>query len=225
MTVSTAMQMITRPVVLPRVNLLPPEIAERVRLRKVQGGMLGAVVIAAGAVVALYIGASHNADAAQKQLAVQQAEQTKLQAQVDKLSNVSAVYAQVASREAMLRTALSNEVLWSHYLNDLSLSMPNNVWLTSVAITQPTGAAPPAASTVLGDPGIAKVTFAGVGLVHDDVANWLESLAKEKGYSSPYFSNSTEGLIGTRKTVTFSSNVTVTKDALSGRYTQQGAGK
>ena len=39
-----------------------------------------------------------------------------------------------------------------------------------------------------------------VGFKHDDVAVWLESLAKQKGYVNPYFSSSTEALIGTRQT-------------------------
>jgi len=228
MTVSTSVQSLTRPVLLPRVNLLPPEIAERVRLRKLQGGMVAAIVAAAGVVAALYLAASGHADTAHKQLVVQQAEQTKLQGQVAQLQNVSTVYAQVAARESMLRTAMGQEVQWSHYLNDLSLSLPTNVWITNLGITQAGAAgapAAPAANAALGDPGIGKVSFSGVGLVHADVASWLESLAKEKGYANPYFANSTEALIGTRKTVNFTSSVTVTKDALSGRYTQQGAGK
>ena len=57
------------------------------------------------------------------------------------------------------------------------------------------------------EPGIGTVTFSGVGFNHDDVAVWLESLAKQKGYANPYFSTSTEALIGTRTTVNFASTV------------------
>jgi len=190
--------------------------------------MVAAIVAAAGVVGAPYLAATRHPAPAPTQLVVQQAEQTKLQGQVAQLQNVSTVYAQVAARESMLRTAMGQEVQWSHYLNDLSLSLPTNVWITNLGITQAGAAgapAAPAANAALGDPGIGKVSFSGVGLVHADVASWLESLAKEKGYANPYFANSTEALIGTRKTVNFTSSVTVTKDALSGRYTQQGAGK
>ena len=72
--------------------------------------------------------------------------------------------------------------------------------------------------------GIGTVTFVGVGFSHDDVAVWLESLAKQKGYKDPYFSNSTEALIGTRKTVNFTSTVTLTPEALSGAYTAPAGG-
>ena len=53
---------------------------------------------------------------------------------------------------------------------------------------------------------------------------WLESLAKQEGYADPYFSNSTEALIGTRKTVNFTSTVTLTPKALSEDYTASAGG-
>ncbi len=68
------------------------------------------------------------------------------------------------------------------------------------------------------------MTFTGVGFAHDDVAVWLESLAKQKGYANPYFANSTEALIGTRKVVNFTSTTTLTSAALSGRYTAPAGG-
>ena len=56
------------------------------------------------------------------------------------------------------------------------------------------------------------------GFSHDDVAAWLESVAGLKTYDSPYFSNSTEALLGTRRTVNFTSTATVTHNAYSHRY-------
>jgi hypothetical protein len=68
------------------------------------------------------------------------------------------------------------------------------------------------------------VTFTGVGFKHDDVAVWLESLASQKGYANPYFSTSTEALLGTRKTVNFTSTATLTPAAYSGRYSKPAGG-
>ena len=84
--------------------------------------------------------------------------------------------------------------------------------------------APVAPSVGATEPGVGTVTFTGVGFSHDDVAVWLESLAKQKGYTNPYFTNSTKALIGTRSTVNFSSTVTMTSAALSGRYTTPAGG-
>ena len=68
------------------------------------------------------------------------------------------------------------------------------------------------------------MTFTGVGYSHEDVAVWLESLAKQKGYTDPYFTSSTEVLVAERKAVDFSSAVTLTSDALSEKYTAAAGG-
>ena len=58
------------------------------------------------------------------------------------------------------------------------------------------GGAGPGRRSAATEPGIGTVTVSGVGFSHDDVAVWLESLAGQKGYANPYFSSSTESLIG-----------------------------
>ncbi len=217
---STAQPVGTGVAVLPKVNLLPPEIAELARFRRVQAGLAGGVLAAIGVVALLYVGAVGSVNDATTELETTTATGTQLQAETAKYNEVTAVYAQAAAAEAMLTQAMGEEVRYSQYLNDLSLTVPENVWVKNVTFAQ---TAVPAAlgSTV---PGIGTVTFTGVGFKHDDVAVWLESLAKQKGYTNPYFSNSTEALLGKRKTVNFTSTVTLTPDALSKRYTAPAGG-
>jgi hypothetical protein len=70
------------------------------------------------------------------------------------------------------------------------------------------------------DAGIGTITFNGVAMSHDDVAVWLESLAKEKGYANAYFTNSTEVGLYSHKVYNFTSSVTVTPGAYSGRFSK-----
>lgn len=216
----TAQPVGTGVVALPKVNLLPPEIAEAARFRKVQMGLGGGVLAAVGVVAMLYVGASGSLSEANTELQSSQATGTQLQAETAKYRDVTAVYAQAAAAEAMLTSAMGQEVRYSQFLNDLSLTVPENVWIKDVTFAQ-TAVAPGVGAT---EPGIGTVTFNGVGFKHDDVAVWLESLAKQKGYADPYFSNSTEALVGTRTTVNFTSTVTLTSDALSKRYTAPAGG-
>lgn len=206
---------------LPRVNLLPPEIAEARRMRRIQVGLGGAVLGAVGIVALLYISAAGSVSSAQGNLDAANAQHSSLQAQTAKYRDVTAVYNQAAAAQAMRTQAMGTEVRYSQFLNDLSLTVPENVWLKNVTFTQaaPTAAAGPAAAAATAT-GIGTVTFTGVGFSHDDVAVWLESLATQKGYANPYFSSSTEVLLGTRKTVNFTSTVTLTPDAYSGRYSK-----
>jgi Tfp pilus assembly protein PilN len=206
---------------LPRVNLLPPEIAEVRRMRRIQLGLGGAVLGAVGVVALLYVAASSSVSSAQTDLDNANAKHAVVQAETAKYSQVTAVYARAAAAQAMLTQAMGEEVRYSQFLNDLSLSVPENVWLKNITFTQ-TGAAAPAGPAAAANPltaaGIGTVTFTGVGFQHDDVAVWLESLASQKGYANPYFSSSTEALLGTRKTVNFTSTVSLTPAAYSGRY-------
>lgn len=215
----------TTPVVgaptLPAVNLMPPEIGEQRRLRRLQFAMGGAVVAAFVVVGGLYSVAHGGVTSARTQLQEAQAQHTQLQRQLASLQNVQDVYMQVNQREAMLTAAMGREIRWSRYLNDLSLRIPDNVWLTQVTATEADASATSAAPAAPGlTPGIGQMQFTGVAFQHDDVAAWLDALAKEKGFANPYFSNSAEGTIGTKKVVNFSSTTTLTDAALSGRYTK-----
>src|SRR5438270_13910164 len=120
----------------------------------------------------------------------------------------------------MLTQAMGQEIRWSYYLTDLSLKVPDHVWLTNVTATETAGSASPtaAAATSIVPAGIGTVTFSGTAFSHDDVASWLDGLAKERGYTNAYFTNSTKAKIGERDVVNFSSSVTLTQAALSGRY-------
>ena len=207
---------------LPRVNLMPREIAEAAKFRRFQFAMgatlLGAVVVVAG----LTYQAHHGVAAAKQQLADAQAQQTNLQQQLNSLQSVQDVYDQYAAKQAVLQKAMGDEIRWSYYLEDLSLKIPSNVWLNNVSATEgAAGAANSGAAAATG--AVGSITFAGVAFSHDDVATWLDVLAKEKGFTNPYFSSSTEGLLGTRKIVNFSSSVVLTPAAESGRYTASGS--
>jgi Tfp pilus assembly protein PilN len=205
---------------LPRVNLMPREIAEGRRFRRIQIALGGGVLGAVGVVALLFVAASGSVDTANEELTVAQAEHSRLQAETAKYADVTAVYAQAAAARAMLVEAMGQEVRYSRFLSDLSLSVPENVWIKNLAFSQ-AGAEAAVGST---EPGIGSVTVSGVGFSHDDVAVWLESLAGQKGYANPYFSSSTEALIGPRTVVNFESTATLTSDALSGAYTSPAGG-
>ena len=214
----------TRLVTLPQVNLLPPEIEQERRFRRTQFA-LGAVVVASlGVVAVLFLAASNQVSSAQGELADSQRQHTKLQAREAEYSQVPLVYAQVDAAKAQLELAMGKEIRWSFYLNDLSLKIPNSVWLTTMTVTpnEAAGLAPaaPVAGTAAGylESGVGSVVFDGLAMKHNDVAAWLDSLAKQKGYTQPYFTEATKEKIGTRDVVRFRSQVTVTEDALSKRY-------
>jgi Tfp pilus assembly protein PilN len=207
---------------LPRVNLMPPEIAEAARFRRLQLAMGGAVVVSGVLVAGLYTHAKSGVSTAQVAVTEAQTQQVSLQAKLTSLASVEQTQATVAAKQALLQQAMGQEIRWSYVLNDLSYRIPNQVWLTGVTASE-TAASPNGAASVPTEPGttltgLGTVTFSGVAFDHDDVANWLDSMAKEKGFAQPTFSSSTESAIGTRSVVDFGSTVVVDQNALSNRY-------
>jgi Tfp pilus assembly protein PilN len=213
---------------MPRVNLMPPEIAEAERFRRLQLAMGGAVLASVVIVGALYMHARSGISAAQQEVSSAQAQQTTLQSKLNSLASVKQTFAEVQGKQALLSQAMGQEIRWSYVLNDLSLRVPSDVWLTGVQAGEATvgvgaqnGAA--AASTVPGaaTSDIGTVDFSGIGFKHDDVAAWLDSIAKERGFTQPTFSSSSETAIGTRQVVDFGSSVILDSSALSNRYVQK----
>ncbi|MDQ1670611.1 MAG: type pilus assembly protein PilN [Actinomycetota bacterium] len=212
---------------IPIVNLLPPEVGEQRRLRKLQAGLGAAVAATVGIVVALYVVAAADVSRAQDDLAATQAQGAELQVETAKYANVPAVIAKVDAAKLQRSEAMSQEIRWSFYLNDLSLRIPSKVWLTKITATQqvdvPTVA--PVGGATYPDLGIGNVAFEGTAYGHNDVASWLQMLAGQEGWTQAYFTNSAEDdsltSPGGDPAVKFTSQVTVTKDALSGRFDQK----
>ena len=215
-------QTTTRLATLPRVNLLPPEIEQQRRFRHVQAGLGGAVLASVVVAGALFVAANAEVGKAQDDLDANKAKTTQLQSNVDQYAEVPLVLGQVDAARAQLGQAMGKEVRWSYVLNDLSLKIPRHVWLDSMIVTS----TPPAVAAQAVDQyaavGVATIAFEGHGYGHNDVAAWLNALAREKGFTQAYFSDSTVDPLGTNDhAVKFSSTVTVTDDALSNRYTEK----
>jgi Tfp pilus assembly protein PilN len=226
MSTQTAQENVTTLAMLPRVNLLPPEIAAAQRLRGIQAG-LGAGVLAALVVVGgLFVVATGQQHSAQSDLDTAKAQGTSLQAEQAKYADVPKVYAEVEARQAQLSQAMGKEIRWSYFLNDLSLRTPAKVWLTNVTVTENVDAATavPTAPTGWGTTGIGNVTFQGKGFTHNDVASWLRALGQQPGLADPYFTQSVQDSSTDQSSVTFNSQAVITDKALSGRYTSDKAG-
>jgi Tfp pilus assembly protein PilN len=207
---------------LPRVNLLPPEIEQARRFRHVQAGLGGAVAASLIVAAALFVAASSQVGKAQTDLDNNKAVSTRLQTKVAEYVEVPRVYGQVEAAHAQLGQAMGQEIRWSYFLNDLSLKIPRHVWLDSMIVTPTAASATPPVTGQYAAVGIGNVVFEGHAYSHNDVAAWLNSLAKQKGYTQPYFSDSTVAALGDNDhAVRFTSQVTVTDDALSGRYTEK----
>lgn len=205
----------------PRVNLLPGEIAEEQRFRSLRAIMALALVGAVGLVGGLWYMASQDVAVAEEELAAAQATNASLQAEVVKYQDVPKVYKAVELAGLAVDRAMGQEVRYSFVLNDLSLTIPSNVWLTSITMTQDVDGTA-AVTSPEGVPGIGTLTVIGTGYKQNNTAQWLDSLTESDYYVDPYFSSSTlTDPVNNKDLVEFQSSVTVTDEAYSNRYTNE----
>jgi Tfp pilus assembly protein PilN len=197
-----------------QVNLLPTDVKERQRTRR----LTAAVIFAVGAVVALlffvFVLQTARLSDANHKLATQKAANSELEGQIAGLQEFAALKTQVAAREALAAEALNGQVLWSGVLRDVSMVIPDKVWLSGLtgSVTPPPAAAPaapaPAASPgATPEPSAAPITppevspastlvgaiqFQGMADDHPAVAQWLTRLEQVTGWANAWISNATE---------------------------------
>lgn len=214
---------------LPRVNLLPPEIRAARNFRKVQAGLVAAVMASVAVAGAGFVAARSSVGGAQAQLSAAQSETAALQRKTATYAGMTATYQRAAAARTLLTTAMGQEVLTSRMLSDLPSLLPEGVWLSGVTFTQAgsstsvTSASSPGARTAASGAAVGTISFTGAASSHPQVAAWLDALAKEKGFGSPQLTNSTEVLLGGTKVVNWTVTVTLSSDVLSGRYTKTGS--
>jgi Tfp pilus assembly protein PilN len=215
---------------MPRVDLMPPEIAENEALRRLQMGCVAAVIACGVAVGSVWWQAHSTVNDAKKNLVETQNEQSVVNAKVSKLAPVAAQFAAVENANKLVQQALGGEVRWSAQLRDLSTTIPANVWLTNMTVASGTSApsgttagaassATPGTSTsAAAASGIATITFQGTAGSRYDVANWINQISGMKGYVGATFTSSQEKVLAGQVFVDFTSTVQITSDVLSGRY-------
>jgi Tfp pilus assembly protein PilN len=208
--------------VLPRVNLLPPEIGERKHLKNVQIGLGGVVAAAFLVVGGLYLLAGAQVSSAQDEVAAADADHSRLVQQTATYAEVRSVYAKAAAAQSTLSTAMGHEVRYSQLLDDLSRKVPANVFLKTITFTQTDAGA----IATPGAPGgaIGSITATGVAYSHDDVALWLDQLGTLDTYSGSYLSTSVESVLGGRKVVDWTTTSSLQSTAYSDRYSTPAGG-
>jgi Tfp pilus assembly protein PilN len=229
--------------VAPRANLLPPEIAERAALRKMQALLAAAVIACGGIVGAGYVVTEHGKAPAKAALAQAQSEQRSLASQKAKLAPAQTAHQQILAAKQSLMAAMSSEVLWSNQLDTLRRELPDGVRISTLTVAPSTatsgGSSSATAVQLPAGPGgtsqstassgtsstaaaansyIADVSIAGVAVDNNAVATFLETLAAMPGWGNVYLTNTTAAS-GTGTTLTYSITANITQAALSHRYT------
>jgi Tfp pilus assembly protein PilN len=201
-----------------RVNLLPPELFERQRIRRrtVLAVVFGVMVLAAvGAFYALQV---IRLGEVEDDIRVQESENTALRQEIADLQDIAALQEEIATTRELLASLLADRVLWSGVLRDISLVIPPETWLTGLAGNIGTAIPGEEAAEPVTAPGlVGQIAFTGNAFDHRDVALWLSRLEDVRGFINPWLSTSTRITIGQTPAVEFSSSVDLSEQALATR--------
>lgn len=205
------------------IDLLPPEarreVKARQRMRRLVAGAAAVVLVMAGLSVIQTVGVAGQ----RRRLAAQERTNQALQTQIGTLSGALQGETDLAAARQGITVALAGDVSWARVLEDLAGTLPEGVWLTSLAV-QPAApgataaTAAPATAAPAAEPGTAPTApGAGVGstlgtasfgvtaLDFPAVATWLDRLPRLPYFLNLSVSTATKAGGGPRPLVTFTS--------------------
>jgi Tfp pilus assembly protein PilN len=172
-----------------QVNLLPPELRQRQKVRRTTS-----LIAVAGVAVIVLIGAfwfmqgQRLADV-EDQLAAQETRNAELQGQIDELRPFADLQAELAAKETLVATLFQNEVAWSSALLDVSRVIPDLSYLTNMTGTvAPSGQTGGTPDTTL----IGSMSFIGFALETDTIATWLTRLEQVEGWVNAWVTSAQE---------------------------------
>jgi Tfp pilus assembly protein PilN len=199
-----------------QVNLLPPDLRERQRLRRQTFGVAAVGVVALLLVAVFFFLQVMRLRDAESDLDAQRAENAQLEADIARLLRFQEILDQLAARRDLLGGILENEVSWSGVLRDISLVIPSQVWIQDMtgSVTVPTGGTPPEATEGTQPTGlIGNITMNGVSLDTPGVALWLTRLEDVQGWANAWLSSATKSELAGSEVVNFSTSVDLTAEA------------
>lgn len=202
-----------------RINLLPPEVGERQRLRR-----RTFLTIAIGVVLLALVGGFYflqvvRLSGVEEDIQAQEATNAGLRAQIAELQDIAALEQEIEATRSLLATLLQDRILWSGVLRDISLVIPGEVWLDGLNAQSGGGATAEGAEAapITTEGLVGQISFSGFAFDHRDVALWLSRLEDVRGFINPWLSSSTKTDVGTAEVVQFSSSVDLSDQALARR--------
>jgi Tfp pilus assembly protein PilN len=214
-----------------RINLLPPEIAERRRVRQ-QAALLIVVGVAfVFLLAAIWFVRNLEIGRQEQRLAEARAEAQELEAEIAKRSEIRELEEQVKERQQTLAALMVGDIAWSRLLIELSMIIPGDSWLTSLTAQAQEEAAegapaeqPPAevpAEEGALPPRLGTLIFAANTFDFPGVSKWITRLQGLKSLQNIWVPSATKAQIGTRDVITFTSTADLSPAAESNRFQEE----
>lgn len=123
-----------------RINLLPADIIERRRYERFYPYVFVTGAIILGVILALWLGLQLLVSASQDRLQRTEETVTTLKAQAESLRIFEDQQAALAARQGVTRQALAGRIDMGKLCEEISLVLPDSLWLNSLVLSEQTGA-------------------------------------------------------------------------------------
>jgi Tfp pilus assembly protein PilN len=206
-----------------QVNLLPTGVREKQKSRRVTVAAVAGVAAVVMALLLIYVLQAGRLASANRQLTAQESINRDYRNKINALQPFADLKTNVASRQALVAQLLHGEVLWSGVLHDLSMVIPDQMWLTGMTGTLTSTGAPAAGAAGAGGASsgapssgpalVGSIQFQGYAFDHPTVALWLIRLQEVHGWVNAWISNAARTDFNNHSLVQFVSSVDLTTDA------------
>ena len=200
-----------------RINLLPPEVLERQRTRRLTVMVFGAGLLVLLVLAGFYLVQVLTLQGVEEDIEVQQATNAALEAQIAELQDIAALEDEIERTRLVLSGLLADRVLWSGILRDISLVIPGEVWLNGLTAQLGVEATEDIDPATVTTGVVGQISFSGFAFDHRDVALWLSRLEDVRGFVNPWLSTSSKTQVGAQDAVSFTSSVDLSEQAVARR--------
>jgi Tfp pilus assembly protein PilN len=194
-----------------QVNLLPPDILQGQRYRRLTLTVLLAGAIIFALIVAFFVIQVGRLGSVNGDITAKEQSNTELQSQIDSLQKYDDLQVQAQQAQSELNAAYAGEVSFSGMLMDLSRVIPSDAYLDTFTATI-TG--PPTATTggtTTTTPLIGTMTTGGQAIGFDSLSIWLTRLELVRGWVNPWMPTITANPT-IPNAFTFTTSVDLTQD-------------
>jgi outer membrane murein-binding lipoprotein Lpp len=198
------------------VNLLPREVAVRKQAQRTTKMTVAAVTVFAiglGGLYALKLGEIADAES---QSDTVQADVSRLEAEVASLQQFRQLADELEARNAVLASAMANEISYARVLNDLALSFPASSSMRELTV----GVQAPVEGQVTFGDAVAALTYDGYSTERyaPGVEAILVEFDKVRSFFSSYIGTAAVEEIGSTEVTGFRGTVQLGDEALTRRY-------
>lgn len=198
-----------------RIDLIPPELIAKQKARRIIVVMSLAFGAIFTALVFLYMVLYAQMVVAGGRVTVIRDTKTQVEGTANKLKSYDERKQTLDERQKIVIAIVENQVFWSGVLNNVSMVIPNDVWLTDFTadlapiLAAKTQGTKEGSSTKPAPP----ITMTGYALDHTAVARWLVHLNEVNQFRSVWLKFAQEQEVEGRTLVQFEVSVQLTKFA------------